>query len=178
MQGERVTLRDGSEVLIREVRPDDKPLFEAGFARLGDRSRYQRFLSFRGGLTEGELAFFTELDHDDHDAVGAIDARTGEGLGVARILRLRDDPSRAEAAATVIDPWQGRGLGTEIMRRLCDRAAARGVRRLSATLLASNRAMLAVFERVGPVRVVARYGVTIEIEVELPPPPPPGEGGP
>lgn len=178
MQAERVTLRDGSEVLIREVSPDDKPLFEAGFARLGDRSRYQRFLSFRGSLTERELAFFTELDRDAHDAVGALDAGTGEGVGVARLLRLGDDPSRAEAAATVIDQWQGRGLGTELMRRLCDRAAARGVRRLSATLLASNHAMLAVFERVGFVRVVARHGVTIEIDVELPPPPPAPEAEP
>jgi GNAT superfamily N-acetyltransferase len=164
---ERVRLRDGSQVIVRAVRPDDKPLFERGFERLSDRSRYQRFLSFRGRLTAGELAFFTELDHDDHDAVGAIDPDSGEGLGVARLLRLPHDRSTAEAAVTIIDGWQGRGLGKVLIERLCERAAARGVRRLRASLLASNRPMLALFEHVGEVHVLERPGVTLEIEVEL-----------
>jgi GNAT superfamily N-acetyltransferase len=164
---ERVRLREGSEVLVREVRPDDKPLFLAGFEQLGEQSRYQRFLGFRGRLTESELLFFTELDHEDHDAIGALDAQTGEGVGVARALRLPHDPSVAEAAVTVIDSWQGRGLGGVLLERLCRRSAARGVRRFSASLRTTNRAMLHLFERLGTVVQTARAGVTTEIEVEL-----------
>lgn len=164
--GRRVRLRDGSEVLIREVRPEDKPLFEAAFERLGDRSRYQRFMGFHDRLTESELRYLTELDHEDHDAIVALDPATGELLGVARAVRLPDDRGVAEAAITIIDAWQSRGLGHELLRRLSRRAAARGVRRFRAALLTSNRAVLGLFKGLGKVEVVRQDGVAMEIDVE------------
>src|SRR3954451_15869153 len=126
--GDLVRLRDGVEVLIRAVQPEDKPLFARGWERFGEESRYRRFMGAKQRPTTRELAFFTELDHLDHEALGALDPVTGEGLGVARYLRDQDRPHVAEAAVAVIDAMQGRGLGGALLRRLRDRAARNGIR--------------------------------------------------
>lgn len=164
--GELVALRDGSRVLIRPVSPQDRALFVAGFARLSPESRYRRFLSAKGRLSEGELDFFTRLDHTDHEALGAQDPVSGEGLGVARYIRLPAAPQAAEAAVVVTDGWQGRGLGSALLDRLAARAAEQGIREFVATLLTANRAMLRLFERIGELRVRSD-GPMLEIEVRL-----------
>src|SRR4051794_7507470 len=66
-EGELVRLRDGRQVLLRAVRPEDKPLFARGWERFGDDSRYRRFMGAKQRLSTSELAFFTELDHIDHE---------------------------------------------------------------------------------------------------------------
>jgi GNAT superfamily N-acetyltransferase len=165
--GENVRLRDGSHVLVRPVRPNDKPLFVAGFERLSAESRYLRFMGHKKLLSVRDLEFFTELDHADHEAIGAIDPFTGEGLAVARYMRYPDDRSAAEAAVVVIDAWQGRGLGSVLLERLVQRARENGVERFEATLFTDNRAMLALFERIGDVEVLSHEGQTIQIDIAL-----------
>jgi GNAT superfamily N-acetyltransferase len=155
-------------VLVRPVGPDDKPLFVAGFARLGEESRYRRFLAAKKRLSDDDLAFFTELDHHGHEALGAVDPTTGEGLAVARYLRDPARPDVAEAAIAVIDDWQKRGLGTVLLERLAIRAHDEGIRHFSASLLVENRAMLALFARVGTVHMTGRSGGTEEVDVHLP----------
>ena len=68
----------------------------------------------------------------------------------------------------MVDDWQRRGLGGKLLRRLCARATENRIRVFTASLLASNEAMLALFERLGEVSVTRRDGPAIEIEVELP----------
>jgi GNAT superfamily N-acetyltransferase len=165
--GELVWLRDGAEVLIRRVEPEDKPLFVAGWERFGRESRYMRFMGAKGRLSTRELAFFTEIDHVDHEALGALDPESGDGLGVARYLRDKDRPHAAEAAVSVIDAMQGRGLGGALLRRLCDRAMENGIRVFTAGLLTSNRSMLRLFEKLGKVTITARKGAETYIDVEL-----------
>jgi GNAT superfamily N-acetyltransferase len=165
---ELVVLRDGSEALVRQVRPEDKPLFVAGWAGLSDETVYRRFLQSRDGLSVDELAFFTEIDHVDHEAIGALDADGRHGVGVARYVRDPERPHAAEAAVIVIDAWQGRGLGGKLLRRLCARATENGIRVFTATLLASNEAMLALLAQLGEVTLRHRDGAAIEIDVELP----------
>src|SRR5689334_25315912 len=65
-RGELVDLPDGSEVLVRPVRPEDKPLFVAGWQHFGEESRYRRFMGHKTALSPRELELFTELDHVDH----------------------------------------------------------------------------------------------------------------
>ena len=166
--GEYVPLRDGAEVLVRAVRPEDKPLFVAGWSHLSDESVYTRFLAPRDSLSVNELAFFTEIDHVDHEAVGALDAVTREGVGVARYVREANRPHVAEAAVTVIDAWQHRGLGGKLLRRLTARATENRIRIFSASLFAENDAMLTLFEKLGEVSVTRRDGPVLEIVVELP----------
>ncbi len=165
--GELVALRDGAEVLIRPVEPDDKPLFVAGWERFSRESRYMRFMGAKGGLTTAELAFFTEIDHVDHEALGALDPASGEGVGVARYLRDKDRPHAAEAAVSVIDAMQGRGLGGKLLRRLCHHATQNGIRVFTAGLFTHNRSMLRLFEKLGDVTVTGRNGPETYIDVEL-----------
>jgi RimJ/RimL family protein N-acetyltransferase len=165
---EFVTLQDGSEVIVRQVRPEDKPLFVAGWERFGEASRYKRFLGHKRRLTMDELVRFTELDHVDHEAIGALDTRAREGLGVARYLRLSKRPDVAEVAIAVIDAWQGRGLGRVLMRRLTARAAEQHIHKFTASLFVDNEAMLALFRRLGEVHVRATEGRIVDIDVELP----------
>jgi GNAT superfamily N-acetyltransferase len=69
------------------------------------------------------------VDHHDHEAIIALDPLTGEGVGVARYVRAGADPEVAEVAVTVVDDWQGRGLGRALLERLAARARREGVRR-------------------------------------------------
>jgi len=155
-------------VLVRAVRPDDRDLFVEGFERMSGESRYRRFMSHKKKLSERELDFFTQLDHDRHEAIGAIDVSTGNGVGVARMHRSEDDRELAEAAVTVVDDWQGRGLGGLLLGRLTERARELGVHRFEASLFTSNRAMLSLFERLGCMRAQRQGLDLLEIDVELP----------
>jgi GNAT superfamily N-acetyltransferase len=163
---ELVVLRDGSEVLVRPVRPEDKPLFVTGWTELSDESVYRRFLQPRDVLSVDELALFTELDHVDHEAIGAL--ADGRGVGVARYVRDAARPHVAEAAVVVVDAWQGRGLGGKLLRRLCARASENGIRVFTATLLASNDTMLSLLASLGEITVIRREGAAIEVDVALP----------
>ena len=137
-------------MLIRPVQPADKALFAESWEHFGEESRYRRFLGAKGDLSARDLAYFTEVDHVDHEAIGARDAETGAGVGVARYVRRARQPAVAEAAVTVVDAWQGRGLGGELLRRL---TAGRASTASSASgAVRAQPGMLALFEeaRRGP----------------------------
>jgi RimJ/RimL family protein N-acetyltransferase len=146
--GRPVVLRDGSAVLIRPVRRADAPLLADGFARLSARSRRLRFLSPKEELSPAELGYFTDVDHHDHEALGALDHADGRGVGIARYIRDAADPQAAEIAVTVIDDWQGRGLGTELVAQLSERARFEGIRRFTALVAADNPAMARLLRNV------------------------------
>jgi GNAT superfamily N-acetyltransferase len=78
-------------------------------------------------LTEGMVRYLTEIDHHDHEAIIALDEQTGEGIGVARYVRDQERPEVAEVAVTVIDDWQGRGLGTLLLEVISARAREEGI---------------------------------------------------
>lgn len=90
----------------------------AAFARLGDESRYRRFFTGVKELSAAELDHLADVDHSDHEAIIAVDPASGDVLGVARYVRSTDDPEAAELAVTVIDDWQGRGLGRALLTAL------------------------------------------------------------
>ncbi len=169
MTGKRVVLPDGSAVLTRPVRADDAPLLADGFSRLSAESRRLRFLTGKAALTGAELEYFTKVDHHDHEALGALQPDDGRGVGIARYIRLADDPDAAEVAVTVVDDWQGRGLGTELLIQLTDRARQEGIRRFTALVAADNAAVVGLLHDLGAqVRAVhAEYGA-VEYEIELP----------
>jgi GNAT superfamily N-acetyltransferase len=165
---ERIRLAGGGEVVIRPIRPDDREGLLEGFERLGERSRYLRFMSPKPTLSTGELAYLTDVDHVDHEAIAAIDAETGDGLGVARYIRYPDRPELAEAAVAVVDASQRRGIGRLLLDRLADRATANGVTHFRATLLMTNHAVRRLFSRLGAIEVVRQGDGAMEVDVELP----------
>jgi len=169
MTSHSAVLKDGSTVLIRQVHSTDAALLAEGFAQLSAQSRWFRFLTGKPHLTAAELRYFTEIDHHDHEALGALDPVDGRGLGVARYIRHAEDPEGAEVAVTVVDEWQGRGLATELLRRLVDRARQEGIRHFTALVAADNAAVVALLhDNPGGTRVTHRESGAIEYEIPLP----------
>ncbi len=99
-------------------------------------------------LTDAQLDYLTQVDHHDHEALVAL---TDDGglVGVARFVRLADDPAAAEAAVTVADDWQGRRIGTMLTRALAARAQEEGVEVFTATALATNVEVIDLLGRLG-----------------------------
>lgn len=174
-----VSLRDGTRVTIRPVIPDDKERFLDGFSRLSPRSRYRRFMAPLDELTPDMLAQFTEVDYVDHFAYVALLAdEPGErGIGVARYVRLEDEPDVAEAAVTVIDEFQGRGLGTILLEALGEVALENGIRSFRGYLLLENRPMLELLEQMGATAEFESPGL-YRVEVDLPARPQAGRRSP
>jgi RimJ/RimL family protein N-acetyltransferase len=165
-EGRMVGLRDGSAVQIRPVRSADAPLLADGFARLSAASRRMRFLGVKKELSTADLRYFTDVDHHDHEALAALDQASGHGVGIARYIRDAGDPQAAEIAVTIVDDWHGRGLGTELLARLSDRARSEGIRRFTALADAGNVAVAALLRSAGA-RLVRRGPGTVEYEITL-----------
>ena len=169
LSGKQVVLRDGSAVLIRQVHRGDASILADGFVRLSAESRRLRFLTGKPELSPAELRYLTEVDHHDHEALGALNQLDGRGLGIARYIRHAEDPEAGELAVAVVDDWQGRGLGTELLTQLTDRARQEGIRRFTALVAADNAAALGLLGTIGAdVHATHRESGTVEYEIALP----------
>lgn len=138
---ETLSLQDGTEVELRLVGPEDGPLLVEGFEHLSRESRYLRFFTARNSLSEREVKYLTQLDGENHVAICATirdDDDREHGVAVARFVRMKDDPKTADVAITVIDEFQHRGLGTELLNRIAEAARERRVKRLHFDMLSSN----------------------------------------
>jgi GNAT superfamily N-acetyltransferase len=170
---ERTKLADGTPIVVRLLTPEDKGILEAGFERLSPQSRYARFLAPKTTLTDDELRYLTEIDQENHFAIGAM-LENGDGkgnpvgLGIGRFIRLPDLHATAEAAIAVVDEAQGRGLGKLLFMRLCAAAAERGIERFRCEVLGSNTSMAALIERITPDRSIEVGGGVMSIEMQLP----------
>jgi RimJ/RimL family protein N-acetyltransferase len=163
----RERTRDGTEVEIRPILPEDKQALREGFDQLSLQSRYERFMSPMDQMSPSMLRYFTEVDHHDHEALVAFHAESGAPVGIARYVRV-DDPQTAEAAVTVADEWHGHGIGTTLLNALARRACEEGIRHFSALVLARNEEMIDMLFRLGPASVVNRSQGVVEIVAELP----------
>ncbi|MFN7955197.1 MAG: GNAT family N-acetyltransferase [bacterium] len=151
----RDVLKDGGSVLVRAIRPDDKPGLVDLFQRLSPRSIYFRFMGTKKRLTEEELVRFTELDFIDHVglAVTLRDVEREHIIGVGRYIAIAgaidDGQRRADVAFAVDDSHQGRGIGTLLLEHLARLARANGVVLFEADVLGENNQMLDVFAHSG-----------------------------
>ena len=125
------------DVRIRPIRPEDKALLKWGLAHLSAATIQRRFLSPKPRFTEAELRYLTEVDGHDHVALVAVD-EDGDLLGVGRFVRL-EDPTEAEIAILIADPFQGQGLGTRLGYELVEEALRHGIERFTATMQGDNR---------------------------------------
>jgi GNAT superfamily N-acetyltransferase len=162
-------LRDGSRALVRPVRPDDKERLQDGLELLSPRSRYLNFHMELDRLDEEQLRYATEVDHRDHVGWLVLDPEHPDvpGMGLGRYVRLRDVPTVAEAAITVLDPYQGRGLGTMLLAILARTAVANGITTFRNYVLADNAVMLELFDQLGATRQLMNPEV-YEVDFELP----------
>jgi acetyltransferase len=144
----QVTLKDGTELVFRPIRPEDGPLEAALINNTSKESLYFRFFGFVPGLDQRQLARFTHIDYDREMAIVAVRIQDGkeEMLGVVRIVgdAWRKD---AEYAILVSDAWHGKGLGSLLTDYIIDIARVQGYERVKAFFLKQNTAMRRLFER-------------------------------
>src|SRR4051794_24004899 len=142
-------LRDGREVEIRALRPDDRDDMLAAVGRTGTQSLQRRFFVAKRGFSEKEIAFFINVDFVNHGALVALAEEDGRKVIIGGGRCIITEPGQAGIAFVVIDDYQGHGLGTLLMRHLAVIARKAGLKELIAEVLPENAAMLQVFSKFG-----------------------------
>lgn len=136
-------LADGTDIVIRPIRPEDAEIEQSFVRNLSPQSRYFRFMQTLRELTPEMLVRFTQIDYDRELALVATTRVAGAEveLAVCRYITNPDGES-CEFALVVADEWQGKGVGTRLMQSLMEAARARGFRTMDGEVLASNAPML------------------------------------
>lgn len=146
-------LADGTHVRIRPLTKGDAPALREAWERLSAASRQHRFFGPVPRLTDEMVRYLTDVDGHDHIALAAIvdsvDLKTERGVGVARCIRLDDEPEVAEAAVTVIDEMQGQGVGRLLATALAAAASRAGIKRFRGELLEENAKVRALLSDLG-----------------------------
>jgi GNAT superfamily N-acetyltransferase len=164
-------LRDGSPVVVRAIAPEDKEELARALSETSPETRFRRFMAPLGTPSEAMLKYLTEVDFQDHVAIIAavptLDLKAERGIGVARFVRLKDEPHVAEAAVTVTDGWQRRGVAVLLLAELAGLARARGIRCFRAYVLKDNEGVRSLLTQANAV-LVGEDEDTYTYDVPLP----------
>lgn len=163
-----VTLDDGLLVGFRPIVPGDREALVEAIAALSPETTFLRFFRTVTHLSERELDYLTEIDYIDHFAWVAFTGDPQEGIGVARYVRIGDEPQVAEAAVIVVDAYQNRGIGKLLLQLLAESALVNGITTFRGYALPENRPVLDSAARRG-VASTAVDGME-QLDVALPPP--------
>jgi RimJ/RimL family protein N-acetyltransferase len=143
-----ITLPDGQAVFIRPIRPEDETLYDRFLAAVTPGDARFRFLVPIRNLTHAQVSFFTHLDYARAMAFIALDERSGEMLGVARLHDYADSQS-AEYAIIVRSDVKSHGLGWQLMQITIEYARAKGLRAIEGQVLHENITMLKMCRELG-----------------------------
>lgn len=143
-------MADGSDILIRPIRPEDADLEREFVRRLSQESRYFRFMETLQELSREMLIRFTQLDYSREVAFIAVMKKDGQEIevGVARYFTNPDGES-GEIALVVADQWQNKGLGTQLMTCVIEAAREKNFHTLQGEVLANNVKMLHLMNKLG-----------------------------
>lgn len=144
------TLRDGTLVVVRPIRPEDRQIEMEFIQKLSDESKYFRFMSALRELNEVMLNRFTRIDYDKEMALIAVVCENGQEteIGVARYV-MNADGTSCEFAVAIADAWQHRGLGSLLILNLVEVARARGLQTMEGIVMAGNHRMLGLMHALG-----------------------------
>jgi acetyltransferase len=164
-------LEDGTEVVLRPIRPEDEPLLARFHETLSDRTVYLRYLQ-RMKLDERvHHARLARICFIDYAREMVLVAETGRGAErvVVGVGRLNSTHERDEAQFSLLlsDTYQGRGLGSAFLETLLDVGRREGLRRVTAEIAAENAAMQAVCRKLGFQLVAEPDGATVRAAVTL-----------
>jgi acetyltransferase len=146
-----VQLKDGTPARLRPIRPEDDTLLAQMFQHLSKASLYYRFFGYIPEFSNEFLARYTQIDEQREVAIVAEidDEDTPQLIGVVRIIADVEQPDRAEYAILIADPWQRLGLGYLLTDFILHIAQDRGIGTVYASVLATNKGMLHLFEKMG-----------------------------
>ena len=162
-----LTLRSGDVVRVRQVRLGDAPALARAYANLSEQSRYRRFFTAMPELPEDTLKAAADVDHENHEALVAVPLLSSEIVGECRFIRRADQPDSADLGVTVVDAWQGRGLGSALLACLSERALEVGIEYFTAEVLAENRTVLSILPSLGKVETESS-GPVVTARIEIP----------
>jgi GNAT superfamily N-acetyltransferase len=142
------TLKDGSAVTVRAMRPDDKERLVKAFLRLQPQTIRMRFFYAKQGLSDNELRWLAESGRGRHIGLVATVPSRHEELIIGECSYVARGRT-AEIGFTVADAWQGRGIASRLLQHLARIARDQGVGQFEADVLKGNAPMLAVFRHSG-----------------------------
>lgn len=160
-------LRDGSPVDIRALRPTDEGEMLAALEHTSVQSLQRRFFAMKRHFSEKERAYFMNVDFRNHVALVVLAEDAGHQTIVGGGRYVVVEPGQAEMAFVVVDAWQGRGIGSLLMRHLIEIARAAGLHELTAEVLAENVQMLSVFNKFGFKPAARRDPQTVHLVLAL-----------
>jgi acetyltransferase len=143
-----ITLRDGSAVFVRPIRPEDEALYGRFLAAMTPNDGRMRFLGAIGQLSHTLIESFTHIDYARAMAFVALDELSGELLAVVRLHNNAANDS-GEYAIIVRSDYKGRGLGWQLMQMMIAYARAKGLRTIEGKVLYENKAMLDMCRQFG-----------------------------
>ena len=160
-------LRNGERIEIRALRPQDRDDLMAAVDLTSSDSLYRRFFAVRRHFTETEESFYLNVDFVSHVALIAVADENGQPIIIAGGRYVVGEPGQAEVAFTVVDKYQGRGVGAALLRHLAMIARQAGLGELVAYVLPDNRAMLKVFEKSGLKYTAKRESGSVYVKLGL-----------
>lgn len=145
------SLGDGTRIKIRALRREDEADMLAAIGKTSAESLQRRFFTLKRHFSNTERAYFMDIDFVNHVAIVAV---TNESESTREVIvgggrYVVFEPGRAEMAFTVIDAWQGRGVGSILTRHLVQIATRSGLKELTAEVLPENTPMWKVFGKLG-----------------------------
>jgi len=158
------TMRDGRSVVIRALKPEDRSAMLSAVGRVSAQSLYRRFFGPKRGFSETEVDFFVNVDFVNHVALVAAVDENGKDTVVGAGRYIVTEPGTAEVAFA-IDEYQGKGIGTALLRHLELIARERRLERLVAEVLPENAPMLAMFGKCGFVAKRSRGAVHVALDL-------------
>jgi ribosomal protein S18 acetylase RimI-like enzyme len=145
----RELLSDGGQIEIRALRREDEADMLAAIEKTSAQSLQRRFFVMKRHFSDKERAFFLDVDFKNHVAIVVLTDEAAGKVIVGGGRYIVFEPGRAEMAFVVIDTWQGRGVGSILMRHLIEIASDAGLKELTAEVLPENAAMIKVFGKFG-----------------------------
>jgi len=160
-------LRDGRSIEIRALQPGDEAEMLAAVSRTSPQSLYRRFFGPKKGFSESEKAFFLNVDFTDHVALVATVKQSDRSEIVGGARYVIAEPGIAEVAFTVIDEFQGKGVGSILMRHLVLLARRASLKQLVAEVLPENAAMIKIFKQSGLPAATTRTRGAVHVRLDV-----------
>ena len=143
-------LPDGTDLVIRPIRPEDAEIEQTFIRKLSERAKYFRFMQSINELSPQMLARFTQIDYDREMALIAVVEVAGREteIGVARYV-TNPDGNSCEFAIVVADDWQQQGIAHRLMQQLIETARSHALQIMEGEVLSSNQEMLSLAAKLG-----------------------------
>jgi acyl-CoA hydrolase/RimJ/RimL family protein N-acetyltransferase len=162
------TLRDGTQIFFRPIKPVDEEALSEMLYSLSEESVRTRYMTRTVSFSHKEVQQLTNIDYKDNLAiVGVVPGLGGEDIVAIAQYYLDPKTQLAEVAFLVQDEWQQKGMGTILLDYITQVAKQRGVKRFRANVLPDNKPMLAIFQNSGYKVNVEFDGDTYHISYDL-----------